>query len=323
MNGNLVLKTVEALSKPACKLIDAVSSSIGQAYRPRYIKRMSDAKAYEIKTISQALKDNSDLPISYNSEGVSVDSSNFEELLKRTGKRLAFQELKKQENLENIVDSAFIELQSSDKDVDADVDPDWMSRFINSASRISDYEIQGIWSKILTGEILRPNSYSLRVLKVLEDISQSEALTFSKMSKFIFSHLGMYNDDEILAKHAIEYSDLFALEECGLINVSGFIMYTKPLEAGKREILFRTKNYVLIGLSSDKNIEFAIPQYPLTEAGKGLIKIVRPDNEVDYDFLIDSTKKIKATAKNSTISLHKIVALDNDGTIRYDKESLI
>ena len=128
MNGDSLIKAADALSKPACKLIDAVSSAIGQAYKPRYIRRMADAKAYEIETISHALKDNTDLPITYNSEGISVDSSSFEELLKRTGKRLAYQELKKQENLENIVDCAFSELQNSDEDVNAEVNPDWMSR---------------------------------------------------------------------------------------------------------------------------------------------------------------------------------------------------
>ena len=59
---------VKTLSEPVTKLIDTVSHAIGKAYEPRYIKRMADAKSYEIRVISEELRNNSDLPIVYNGD---------------------------------------------------------------------------------------------------------------------------------------------------------------------------------------------------------------------------------------------------------------
>ncbi|WP_155832011.1 hypothetical protein [Butyrivibrio sp. WCD2001] len=87
---------ITAAVEPANKLIDAVSSAIGKAYEPRYNRRMADAKAYELRVIGEELRNNMDLPIAYNSSGVfNVDTSDFEALAKRAGRRIAYQEIAK------------------------------------------------------------------------------------------------------------------------------------------------------------------------------------------------------------------------------------
>ena len=107
-----VTEVVNAFSEPANKLIDAVSGAIGKAYEPRYTRKMADAKAYELKVISEEMRNNSDLPLVFDSSGsISVDISDFEALMKRAGKRIAYQEMKKQENEEIIL------LPKCDKDV--------------------------------------------------------------------------------------------------------------------------------------------------------------------------------------------------------------
>ena len=42
---------IAASTEPVNKLLDAVTGAIGKAYEPRHIRKMADAKAYEIKTI--------------------------------------------------------------------------------------------------------------------------------------------------------------------------------------------------------------------------------------------------------------------------------
>ena len=64
-----VTEIVTAAVQPANKLIDAVAGAIGKAYEPRHIRKMADAKAYEIKTISDELRNNADLPIVYDASG--------------------------------------------------------------------------------------------------------------------------------------------------------------------------------------------------------------------------------------------------------------
>lgn len=48
---------------------------------------MAEAKAYELKLIADAVRNNSDVPIVYDSTGVSIDTSNYEEIAK--GHRVA------------------------------------------------------------------------------------------------------------------------------------------------------------------------------------------------------------------------------------------
>ena len=94
-----VTEVVQAFASPIEKLIDAVSGAIGKAYEPKHIRNMADAKAYELKIISETIRNNSDVPIVYDSTGVSIDTSNYEEIAKRASSRLAYQEITKQQNI--------------------------------------------------------------------------------------------------------------------------------------------------------------------------------------------------------------------------------
>ena len=90
-----VTEIVQALVSPAEKLIDAVSRAIGKAYEPKHTRKMADAKAYELNVIAETVRNNSDVPIVYDSTGVSIDTSNYEEIAKRASSRLAYQEIAK------------------------------------------------------------------------------------------------------------------------------------------------------------------------------------------------------------------------------------
>ena len=146
----VVTEIVTAAVQPANKLIDAVAGAIGKAYEPRHIRKMADAKAYEIKTIGDELRNNADLPIVYDASGdFSVDISDYEALAKRAGRRIAYQEVAKQENIETIVDAAYDSLQDVHGIADGEISREWMHRFIDAAGDISTEELQKIWSKVL------------------------------------------------------------------------------------------------------------------------------------------------------------------------------
>ncbi len=129
---------ISASIEPANKLIEAVTGAIGKAYEPRYKRRMADAKAYEIKTIGEELRNNSDLPIIYDSDGkMTVDISDYEALVKRAGKRIAYQEVLKQENIEAIIDEAYEEVRGIEECGEGEITREWMHRFISAAGDIS------------------------------------------------------------------------------------------------------------------------------------------------------------------------------------------
>ena len=134
---------VQAVVSPAEKLIEAVSGAIGKAYEPRHVRKMAEAKAYELKLIADTVRNNSDVPIVYDSTGVSIDTSNYEEIAKRASSRLAFQEITKQQNIEAVVDRAYDELSGEESAYSEPVSQDWMSRFFNSVEDISNEKMQG------------------------------------------------------------------------------------------------------------------------------------------------------------------------------------
>ena len=171
---------VQAMISPAEKLIEAVSGAIGKAYEPRHVRKMADAKAYELKLIADTVRNNSDVPIVYDSTGVSIDTSNYEEIAKRASYRLAFQEITKQQNIEAVVDRAYDELSGEESANSEPVSQDWMSRFFNSVEDISNEKMQEIWGHILAGEIRSPNTYTYRTLECLKNITQQSLIFNSK-----------------------------------------------------------------------------------------------------------------------------------------------
>lgn len=91
-----VSDVVSSVVKPVDRLIEVVANAIGEAYELKHIRKMADAKAYELRNISDELRNNSDLPIVYNSiDSIEVNLSDYNSLIERTGKRLAYQEIQR------------------------------------------------------------------------------------------------------------------------------------------------------------------------------------------------------------------------------------
>ena len=140
--------------------------------------------------ISKTVRNNSDVPIVYDSTGVSIDTSNYEEIARRASSRLAYQEIAKQQNIEAVVDNAYEELEKVEGVNNEPVNPDWMIRFFNSVEDISDESMQKIWGCILAGEIKRPNSYSYRTLEKLKNMTQQEAEHFQLVASLVLRSSG-------------------------------------------------------------------------------------------------------------------------------------
>lgn len=308
------------------KLFDMLSNAIGKIYEPRNIKKLSeanakritteaDAEAYRIAVIADAVRKNEDIPIVYNSTdgNVTIDNS----LSARANYRLMSQEIRKQENIESVIEQTCVFLDNDDHVSDESVDMDWFDRFIDSVGYIGDKELQYIWSKILAGEIKQPGTYSFRTLRVLKDLSPKEAELFTKTYPI---NLGgcIINDDDLFEKHGITYTDILTLGDCGLISTKGS---GRTITIGKEPLaIVTTSNYLLMARSLDgSNQEFSYKVYILTETGNAVYNLVKPQmtNENVYDF----SKSIKKQNKNRNIkiSLHKFYLSKSE----YEEEDLL
>ena len=317
------IEIVQTLVSPTEKLIDAISSAIGKAYEPKHVRQMADAKAYELKLIAETVRSNSDVPIVYNSNGVAIDTSNFEEIAKRASSRLAYQEIAKQQNIEAVADYAYDELGCLDTVSNEPVNPDWMFRFFNSVENISDVEMQKLWGHILAGEIRTPNTYSYRTLEKLKNMTQKEAQIFQKIAAMALENEGIYflfENSEILKRYGIHFVHLLKMQECGLIEVSTVsLTLTGSLE--NADYIANSKVIALFyGQNKDPQKE-TINVYLFTESGAQLIKgLSIPSNE---QYIIDCVNSICEVKSKFRITAHHINCIREDKSINYDPNDIL
>lgn len=310
---------VQAVVSPAEKLIEAVSGAIGKAYEPRHVRKMAEAKAYELKLIADTVRNNSDVPIVYDSTGVSIDTSNYEEIAKRASYRLAFQEITKQQNIEAVVDRAYDELSGEKSANSEPVSQDWMSRFFNSVEDISNEKMQEIWGHILAGEIRSPNTYTYRTLECLRNITQQEAEVFLRVTALALRSSETYfimTDNDLLNKYNVYFSDVLKLEECGLMTAQtlSFTLATST----EQSLIFNSKYIGLIREEKPNAQEIKLFIFAFTGSGIQLMNAIQP--ECIEQYLFDCLQFIADKHKDFSITAHKINSISDDGSINYNTD---
>ena len=310
---------VTALVSPVNKLIDVVSSMFGKAFEPKHMRKIADAKAYEINTVGEAIRANSDLPISYDKNAITIDVTDYDELVKRAGNRLAVQEIVRQQNIENVIDYAYSDLREQEPVDNVKPDDDWLLRFFSSVEDVSNDKMQMLWGRLLAGEIIKQHSFSLRTLSTLKNLSSNEALDFSRACKVAIrmdEDIYILNDDKTLKAHGLSYSDMLNLQDCGLLNADGILSVRVTIDSFKEEIIAHKKHVILLKNQSDKQLVFLLPVFKMTKAAFELASIVTPD-ELEQD-AITNAKCILENAPLCKVSVHRV----NDGTSETSEEYL-
>lgn len=338
---------VQALVSPAEKLIDAVTGAIGKAYEPRHMRKMADAEAYRIKTLAEATAEAAMVvPTIFEKDGLSLDASNFEDLAKRTSSRLALQEMRKQQNIEAVVDYAYQELKDAEAVPDTPVDEDWMFRFFDSVENVSDEDVQKIWGRILAGEIKCPNSYSYRTLECLKKMTKKEIEAFQEVASTAFqTNEGNYFilKDQVPESCVIKIMDsnLRLFQECGLISTTIYNLITAAHPCIINHEFFATKAFnrhiaivfkygsVILNESEVKSIKcIEIPIYLFTLSGIQLLNVIHHDHDIDV-YIQDILQNLKLIQlKNSRynrlcITAHQIRNFTEDGEPEYDDEDIL
>ncbi|MEL6524317.1 MAG: DUF2806 domain-containing protein, partial [Chloroflexota bacterium] len=146
------------------KLVEVVVEGIGGFSKPLYTRwnanaeahaqmKKADADAYSLIRISSAIDhvyensvhldfDEHEIVFSPE-EGLTIRAIQSAE--NRTLQRERYQALKQQNNIEQITYHAAEELKNAESVSDEPVDPDWISRFFESAKDISTEEMQLLW----------------------------------------------------------------------------------------------------------------------------------------------------------------------------------
>lgn len=301
--------------KPLTKLIECVGIGIGKLYEPRYIKRMAQARKQEIELISDAISKNIKLPIQYKEGKVLINTTESEQLLQRTANRMLTSELRKQQNIEAVIGEAgnLLELE---KVVSAEpLDKDWLYKFFDTVGEVSDSAMQKIWAKILAGEIKQPNTYTLRTLNTLKNITTKEANLFAKLVPlmiFTFEGPSIYNNTELLKKYDISFDDLLSIEDCGLIRINNFVALTTDDKK-----IFNNEMILIV----NKKIELDV--YTITESGKQIINLMREDIRFNNKYFLEFCNVVKTENNSVKCNVYKIKSIEKENIIYDETKDLL
>ena len=310
-----ITEVAKVFVEPAIKLVDTVARGCGIIYEPTRRKRLAAASAFEISTIADAIRENIDLPITYNNNGIQIDSSDVKELAERATKRMLLQEMRKQQNIEAIVDKAYEELQKETEVTSEPVDDDWLVRFFNSVEDISDDTMRTIWGRILAGEIVKPKSYSARTLDALKNISRNEAELFQTLASYALSWdktVILLYDVSTHSNYNLRYDRLALLNECRLIDLSAIA--TLHFRLTNKDVLELESEGLLVQIySNDTNSdEIWLTQLPLTTTGQEIFNAIYFNVSTNVQGIIELLSKQKYDKEKIQIEAFRITR-DKDG----------
>lgn len=292
--------------KPLEKLIDVISKGVGKLYEPKAIRKEADAKAYEIEIIekakSKALQNHKDIE---------------QDIIDRIEERILHRELKKQKNLDQINYIAADQLKNETEVSAEPVNEDWANRFFEYAEDISNEEMQNLWGKILAGEVKRPNSYSLRTLELLKNISKTEAevfLKFTRISIISQNTAFVINDDAdyLRTEHGISYNDRLLMEEVGLMTANDLQFKLRQLNSSSRTISIFGDTVVIVDREANVPLQ-SLPILAFTKSGKELLNLTHHSPKLEY---LDKFATILKHDKVK-VSYAKIVNIKENGTIDH------
>ena len=296
------LSGLTGLSKPLTRLIEVVAKGTGNFFAPHFIKKNANARAYELDTMVNAIKDagmESSLVVAHdgdkltytiNSNIVPLDSQE-NTILSRATQRANYQELKRQDNLEKVTKKAADALGGDEEIADESPDDDWINRFFSSAQEVSSDKMQTLWGRILAGEVKQPGSYSLRTLDFLRNLTASEAKAFEELGRYALNwgNLERYAaiptiDKEWLNKERnIQVSKHLFLAELGLIYPDNLIYNLHFNKEFIKKIFLWSKEHVIVIERNQCKVQVKLPMWKFTEVGRQLLPLI--DRPLDMAYL--------------------------------------
>lgn len=325
--------TLKSGANAVGKMVLTIGKVFGYFYEPTHIKQMAeaeafkrkqlaDAKAYEIQKVGEAIDSQQFLPLIYRSEDgtVAVDTSDTKQLIQRSNIRLQNLQIQKERNIESIIGKTALELESKEADINDEVDTDWITRFFNIVEDISDEDMQNLWSRILAGEILKPRTYSLRLLDFLHNTSKEELDRILKISHYVAFDGFIIQNENMLKNIGITFDDILFYSEIGILHSNIQIGRTYTIKAlEKKHMIFYNNEYVCFGNNKTDSIQqFQFSIYSVTRLGMELLKLA--NTPTDKDFFIENLKQWGVNYPNIELSFYRINHLEGD-SIEYDDDN--
>lgn len=185
----------------------------------------------------QVLQDNKGTTNVFNIQNLNVSkieqlagidpTEDIDNLLKSAGQRFLAEQKTKQENLKTAVEKAnLLEIDNPQ-----DVNQDWFLKWMEISQTVSRENVQDLLSKILSGEVKKSGSFSIRALEILKNLNKEELILFQKFCDISYHVPGINNSltavisepfgspgNNGMSSLGLSYSALTILQDAGLIK---------------------------------------------------------------------------------------------------------
>ena len=320
MEPNNIVDAVKEGSKLGTKLSEIAL----KIYGPRATRKQADADAYADARKLQTIRDNPDMDIVYIDGKINARSKAPDMLASIAGQRQLQESIRQERNIETIFELAAETTTDKDQIADEEVDDDWVIRFFDYAKDINDENMQLLWGKVLSEEIKRPKSFSLRTLDIVRNISKEEALLFQKILPLVLctgrDEYILYNET-LLQEYGVNFGDIISLEDCGLMNSSGAQLTINVTDTYR--LVFHNMDHAVMyieGNAEKRADKITISMYSLTTAGKQIKKALVYDNNLEY--LVKAAKEVRKKNNNIVLSIHK-TELNSNGDLVCREEPVM
>lgn len=218
-------------------------------------------------------------------------------------------------NLNQVLSMAQQEFSQADDAIPkADLDQEWLLKFLDVAGETSELEKQSILAKVMVGQLRKPDSISYRTLRILKDLSHKDLVLFNKAVSFSFH----YSDAYMLLPRRSKYfsvGDAMLLDECGLMDSSS----SKVLNFDGTTQLLSCKNQFLLVLETTANERDSVDCYYFTNSALELLPLMSV-NEGEENIIKDIVKCFGGN--NRYVKLHRFMG-EKDKKLYYYPENLL
>lgn len=158
----------------------------------------------------------------------------------------------------------------------AEVDDDWLNVFERYAEDASSERLQGLWGRVLSGEVRKPGRFSTRTLRFLSEFSQVDALAFEIVAKGAFGDAALTSI--VKPKDKTDIRDLIYLESSGLIQGASGLGLNRTLKLNKDGYGAIGEGELRLVFKGEANTSLVHEIIPLTPLGQELLCLVPSRN---------------------------------------------
>lgn len=219
-------------------------------------------------------------------------------------------ENKRLNNVKRVTEKAKACVAADEAVSDEKVNDDWLNRFNAIVEEVSEETMQNVWALILSGEIKKPKSFSLRTLDAVKNMTKEEADLYVKAMQY------MCLDNFILtgSEYGVSLDDVIKLIDMGVM-LPDDLERNVNLDKGDN-IIGMDHDHILIAKNeSEGKILVKFNGRRLTRAGVEMESLVKDkkENQELYKFVAEKLKKAGA----SQVTIHKVVARKGQGHVEY------